>query len=101
MVLFRSTRKISSYLVRAKLYPLERFAGLKQSKKRRSEVCTDFTETDIFSSTVTSETFKINHELNCKDKCLIWLLKCKVYKKTICRRNNGCILAKVEQLKGQ
>ena len=27
MVSFRSARKISSYLVRAKLYPLERFVG--------------------------------------------------------------------------
>ena len=36
---------------------------------------------DIFSSTVTGETFHINHELNCDDKCLIYLLKCKVCKK--------------------
>ena len=46
MVLFRSARRISSYLVRAKLYPLERFVGSRQCKKRRCEICTNVTETD-------------------------------------------------------
>ena len=78
MVSFRSASRIRSYLVRAKLYPLERCVGSRQYKKRRCEVCTNVTETDTFSSTVTGETFQINHELNCDDKCLIYLLKCKV-----------------------
>ena len=30
-----------------------------------------------FSSTVTEEMFKINHKLNCDDKCLIYLFMCK------------------------
>ena len=81
IVSFRSTRRISSYLVRAKSYPLERLAGSRQCKRRRCEVCTNVTETDTFSRTVTGETFQINHELNCHDKCLIYLLKCKVCKK--------------------
>ena len=81
MVSFRSARRISSYLVRAKLYPLERCVGSRQCKKRRCEVCTNVTETDTFSSTVTSETLQINQELNCDDKCLIYLLKCKVCNK--------------------
>ena len=34
IVSFRSARRISSYLVRAKLYPLERCLGLSQCKKR-------------------------------------------------------------------
>ena len=34
MVSFRGARRISSYLVRAKLYPLERCLGLRQCKKR-------------------------------------------------------------------
>ena len=80
-VSFRRARRISSYLVRAKLYPLERCVGSRQYKKRRCEVCTNVTETDTFSSTVTGETFQINHELNCDDKCLIYLLKCKVCNK--------------------
>ena len=61
MVSFRSAHRISSYLVRAKLYPLERFVGLRQCKKRRCKICNNVTETDTFSSTVTGETFQVNH----------------------------------------
>ena len=64
MVLFRSACKISSYLVRSKFYPLETFVGSRQYKKRICEVCTNVTETDTFSSTVTDKTFQINHKLN-------------------------------------
>ena len=74
-VSFRSAPKISSYLVRVKLYPLERFVGSRKCKKGRCDVCTNVTETDSFSGTATGETFQINHELNCDDKCLIYLLK--------------------------
>ena len=81
MVSFRSARRISSYLVRAKLYPLERCVGSMQFKKSSCEVCTNVTETDTFSSTVTRETFQINHELNCDNKCFIYLFKCKVCNK--------------------
>ena len=81
MVSFSSARRISSYLERPKLYPLERSVGSRQCKKRRCEVCTKFTETDTFSSTVTGETFQINHELNRDDKCVIYLPKCKVCNK--------------------
>ena len=67
--------------MRAKLHSLERFVGSRQCKKRICEVCTNVTETDTFSSTVTCENFQINHELNCDNKCLIYLLKYKVCKK--------------------
>ena len=77
----RKAREISSYLVRAKLYPLERSAGSRQCKKRRCEVRTNVTETDNFSSTVAGETFYINHKLNCDDKYPICLSKCKFAKK--------------------
>ena len=33
--------------------------------------------TFIFSSTVTGDTFTINHSFNCDDKCLIYLVTCK------------------------
>ena len=39
-------------------------------------------ETDIFTSTATGESFKINHKFNCDDKCLIYLLTCNQ-----CRKN--------------
>ena len=34
-------------------------------------------ETENFTSTVTKKTYKINHKLDCNDKCLIYLLTCK------------------------
>ena len=77
MVSFRSARKLSSYLVRAKLYPLVRKVGCEKCGKKRCEVCNYITDTDTFTSTVTGETFKINHQLNCDSKCLVYLLTCK------------------------
>ena len=79
-ILLRRGRKISVYLVIAKLYPLERFVGSRQCKKRRCEVCTNVTKTGAFSSTVTGEAFQINHKLNCDDKCSTYLLKFKLLK---------------------
>ena len=71
----RSARKLSSYLylVRAKLYPIVRIVGSKGCGKKQCEVGVNVCETDTFSSTVTGETFKINHKLNCDNKCLIYL----------------------------
>ena len=62
MVSFRSSRKISSHLVRAKLYPVERSVGSFNCKSPRSQICTYVNETDSFTSTVTEETNKINHK---------------------------------------
>ena len=76
MVSYRSSRKLSSYLVRAKLYPIERIVGSKGRGKRCCEVCVNICETDTFTSTVTRGTFKINHKFDCDDKCLIYLFTC-------------------------
>ena len=46
---FQSARKLSSYLVRAKLYSLQRKVGSSNGVKRRCEVCNNVTDT--FSST--------------------------------------------------
>ena len=77
MVLFRSARKLSSYLVRAKLYPLVRDIGSCKCGKKRCQACQSVVETDSFTSTSTGKTYKINHQFNCSDKCLIYLLTCK------------------------
>ena len=77
IVSYRSPRKISSYLVTAKLYPLERKAGSEKCGKSRCEVCLNIQEADTFRSTTTDESFKINHNLNCDDNCVIYLLTCK------------------------
>ena len=68
------SRKISSSLGRAKLYPIERTVGSFRCRSKRCEVCKYITETD-------RETYKINHRLDCNDKCLVYLLTCKKCKK--------------------
>ena len=74
MVSFKSSRKISSYLVRVKLYPTERTVGSFRCGIKRCEVCKYITEIDTFSSSVIGETYLINHRLDCNDKCLVYLL---------------------------
>ena len=74
IVSYRSARKLSSYLTKAKLYPLERKVGSEKCGKSRCEVCLNIQETDTFTSTTTGKSFKINHKLNCDDNCLIYLL---------------------------
>ena len=77
MVSFRSPRKRSSYLARAKLYPLDRVVGSTKCGKKRCEVCMNVSETNTFTRYVTGETYKINHKLTCDDNCLIYLSSCK------------------------
>ena len=77
MVSFKSSLKISSYLVRAKLYPLDRVVGSMKCGKKRCEVCMNVSKTNTFTSYVTGETYKINHKLTYDDNCLIYLLSCK------------------------
>ena len=74
MISFCSERKISSYLVRAKLYPEERSKGSFKCGSKHCEVCLNVNETSTFASTVTGETYIINHKFNCNDKCLVYLL---------------------------
>ena len=77
MVTFRSSRKLVSYLVRAKLYPVERVAGLCKCHGKRCAVCLNVNKTSTFTSSVTHETYKINHKFDYNSKCLIYLLTCK------------------------
>ena len=78
MVSCRNARTSSSYFVRAKLYPLEQKRGSYKRGSSRCQVCKNIEETETFSSTVTEETYKINHHLCCNDRCFIYLLTCKV-----------------------
>ena len=56
MVTFCSSRKLSSYLVRAKLYPLERATGSCKCHGKRFAMCLNFNETSTFTSSATHET---------------------------------------------
>ena len=78
---FCRASKKSSYLVRAKLYPEERTKGSFKCGSKRCEVCLNVNETSTFDSTVTGETYIINHKFNCNDKCLVYLLTCNCCKK--------------------
>ena len=71
MVSFRSSRKIVSYLLSAKLYALDRVAGSSICGKKPYQKCDNISKMDTFAGTVTSETYKLNHNLNCDNKCLI------------------------------
>ena len=73
MISFRSAKKLSSYLVRVKLYPLERSVDSVQCKGKRCQTCHNVKETETFTRTTTGNTFKINNNLNCNDKCLVYL----------------------------
>ena len=55
--------------------------GSFKCNKSRCEVCINVIETDTFTSTVTGESFKINHKFNCDDRCLIYLLTCNQCRK--------------------
>ena len=44
-------------------------------------MCKYITETNTLTSSVTEETYKINHRLDCNDKCLVYLFTCNKCKK--------------------
>ena len=80
MASFKSSRKISSYLGRAELYPIERTVGSFRCGSKRCEVCKYIFKLILFSS-VTGGTYRINHRLDCNDKCLVYLLRSNKWKK--------------------
>ena len=80
MVSFRSARKVKDYLVRTKLYPLVRNISLENVTKLYAKCVTILKVQISFSSTVTGETYKINHYFNCDGKCLVCLITCRTCK---------------------
>ena len=78
-VSFRSVRTLRSHLVRAKIYPVgERLVGSRKCNKNRCQVCKNVIETETFQSFVDKKIYKINHRFTCSNKCLFYLLSCKV-----------------------
>ena len=65
-------------MVRAKLYPLEKRAGFFKCGGKHCQICLNVTKTETFPSTSTNQTYKINHEFNCNESSLIYLLTCKI-----------------------
>ena len=58
MISFISARKISSYLVRAKFYLLERAFGSVKCKGKLCQTCHNVKETETFTSTATAKTLE-------------------------------------------
>ena len=78
-VSFRNARTLRTHLVRTEVYPVEeRLVGSRIFFRNRCQVCTNVVETDIFQSFVDKKVYKINHRFTCSDKCLVYLLSCKV-----------------------
>ena len=75
---FRSVRRLKRFLVRPEVYPLERKVGYAKCNRKRCQVCSNINETDTFESFQIKQKYKINHHFNCNNKCLIYLLSCKV-----------------------
>ena len=99
MTSFRSARKISSYLVRAKSYPLERRVGSFKCGGGSCQVCLNVTETETFTSTFTNQTYKINHEFNWNESCLIYLLTCKICRKQYVGQTVGIFRSRLNNYK--
>ena len=75
MAKFCRARKLSSNLKMAKLYPIERIVGSHKCKDKRCEVCLSVREITSFSSPVTNEAYKVNHQFACNKKCIYGLSK--------------------------
>ena len=63
MISFWSARKLSSYLVRAKLYPTEKTVGSFKCGGKGCEFYINLNETSTFTSTVTGETYIKNQDV--------------------------------------
>ena len=76
MVSCQSARKLSSYLARATLYPVERKAGSCSCNGKRCEACKNVLENDTFTCSNDQTTYKINRKFDCIEKCLVYLITC-------------------------
>ena len=72
MVSYRSARK-SSYLVRAKLDRIERKVGSCKYNGKHCSVCKNVLEIATFTCSNNQTTYKINHKLDCNEKCLVYV----------------------------
>ena len=77
MISFRSARKLSNYLLRPKMYPIDRNVRSKNCNSKRCEVSKNVNEASTLTSTFTGEIFTINYKFYCNARCL---LTCRKYK---------------------
>ena len=72
---------MSSYLIRGKLYLLERKLGSCKCKGKLYEICKSVLEADTVTCINDQTTYKINHKFECNEKCLVYLITCNKYLK--------------------
>ena len=77
IVSYGSAIKIKDYIVRSKLYPVERNVGCRGCSSSMCQVCKSICITEEFTSFTTKITYKVNHSFDCNDKCFIYLMSCK------------------------
>ena len=87
MVSDRSARKIKDYIVRSKLYQLERNVGCGGCGNGRCQACKNIKITDTLGSFTTKKSYKINHEFDCNDTFLIYLFNCRTCGKQYTGKN--------------
>ena len=58
MISLHSARKLISYLVKAKIYPIEQTVGSFKCSGKRCQTCLNVNKMDTFTSTTTGETYK-------------------------------------------
>ena len=78
-VAYRSARNLESFLATPNVYPLEGTVDSPKCGSKRCQVCLNFSEIYIFESFQTKRQYKINHHLNCYNKCLVYLLSSKIF----------------------
>ena len=66
-VSFRSKRNLKSYLVRSKIYSLERKISSEKCNSKLCLVCLNVNKTEIFQSFQTKKQYKIKHQLKGND----------------------------------
>ena len=89
IVLFQGAQKLSSYLVRAMLYPLERWVESFKCNSKSFQVRINVTKSNTFSSSVDKKEYVSNHSFNCNDRCIMHLLTCNKCKMQYIGKTTG------------
>ena len=63
---------LGSFLVRIKLYLLEKLVESFQCNGKRCQKCRNVTENNTFTNTVDKRDYVINHSFNCNEKCIMF-----------------------------
>ena len=83
------------------MYPIELVVVSHKCKGKHCEVCLNVQETSFFTSSVTNETYNINHQFKCNEKCLFYLLTYKKCLKQYVGQTTGNYLQKIFDRKFQ